>query len=332
MKSMRIVHPGEIHSHPLEMQDLPIPEPRADEILIKIRTCGVCHTDLHEAEGELKTTFYPITPGHQVVGIVEDVGKNVSTVKIGDRVGVPWLYSTCGYCDACRRGDENLCENAQFTGKDVNGGYAEYMVAKEGFTLNIPLSFSDLDATPLLCAGIIGFRAMGIAGVKQGEKIGLVGYGASAHIVLQLLNHIKCQSYIFTRAENHRKNAVELGAVWAGGIEDKTIKDLDRMIIFAPAGSLVQPSLGKTRTGGVVAINAVYMTPIPEMEYKWIYGERVLRTVANATRQDGIDFLAEAESMGIKVTTKQYALEDANQALQDLKEGKIVGEAVLKIS
>lgn len=329
---MRIVKPGPIQTNPLEMHELPIPKPKVDEILIRVRTCGVCHTDLHEAEGELKVARYPITPGHQVVGIVEKTGSANSKNKVGDRVGLPWLYSTCGHCEACRRGNENLCENAQFTGKNVDGGYAEYVLAKSDFVLAIPAGFSDVEASPLLCAGIIGYRAIKVAGVQEGENIGLVGYGASAHIVLQLLNQKNCKTYVFTRAENHRKHALEGGAEWAGGIEDVSIKNLDRVIMFAPAGMLVQPSLEKTRTGGVVVINAVYMTPIPELEYKWIYSERVLRTVANATRQDGIDFLTEAARIGIRVTIKQYELTDANQALLDLKEGRVVGEAVLNIS
>lgn len=329
MKAMRVIQPGKIEGHSLAFEEVTVPKPEAGEVLIKINVCGVCHTDLHVAEGDVKAARYPITPGHQVVGIVEELGAGVTKVNVGDRVGVPWLFSTCGHCDACQRGDENLCENAKFTGKDVDGGFAEFMIAKADFILRIPSLFSDVQAAPLLCAGIVGYRSVKVAGVQPGEKIGLVGFGASGHLVLQYLNSMKCKTYVFTRAENHRQHARELGAFWAGGIEEDLGTFLDRIIIFAPAGNLVQPSLGKVRTAGVVATNAVYMTPIPEMEYKWLYGERVLRSVANATREDGTEFLAAAEKYGIKTTTSVYPLADANQALKDLKTGKIVGEAIL---
>ena len=329
---MQVTKPGAIESHPLQLARIKFPEPKQDEVLIKIRTCGVCHTDLHIAEGELKASHYPITPGHQVVGEIEKVGMGVKSLQLGDRVGVPWLNSTCSKCDACCRGEENLCELVKFTGLDVDGGYAEYISVKESFALRLPPIFTDIEAAPLLCAGIIGFRALKIAGVQPGEKVGLIGFGASAHIALQLLNYRNCQTYVFTRSDNHRKHAEELGAKWVGGIEEKIDGCLDRAIIFAPAGSLVPLALEKIRPGGVVAINAVFMSAIPMMEYRLIYGERVLQSVANATRKDGEEFLSEAARIGIKVTTCEYPLEDATRALIDLKAGEVVGEAVLVVS
>lgn len=326
---MRVFDPGDIENHPLKAKTIQTPEPGDGEIRIKIEACGVCRTDLHIAEGELKAAMYPITPGHQVVGRVEKTGKGVKLLHIGERVGVPWLFSTCGVCVACSRGEENLCRLAKFTGKDVDGGFAEAMVVKEDFALRLPGNFPNVEAAPLLCAGIIGYRAMKVAGVRPGEKVGLVGFGASAHIVLQLLNHQGCQGYVMTRSMNHRRLADELGARWTGEMDQCMDEPLDRAIIFAPAGELVPKTLEKVRPGGVVTINAVYMTEVPAMEYRLIYDERVLRSVANATRKDAVEFLNIAEKIAIHVTTNAYPLKDATRALVDLKASRIVGEAVL---
>lgn len=329
MIAMRVFDPGDIANHALRAEAIRPPEPGEDEVLIRIDACGVCRTDLHIAEGDIKAAMYPITPGHQVVGRVAQTGKSVKSLRIGDRVGVAWLYSACGVCAACIRGEENLCRLAKFTGKDVNGGFAEFMVVKEKYALRLPNAFSDIEAAPLLCAGIIGYRAMKVAGVQPGEKVGLVGFGASAHLTLQLLSHQDCHCYVMTRSVNHRKHAEELGAVWVGGIDENIAEPLDRAIIFAPAGELVPKTLEKVRPGGVVVINAVFMTTIPAMEYRLLYEERVLRSVANATRQDAKEFLDIAAKSGMKIATNAYPLNEATRALIDLKESRIVGEAVL---
>ena len=305
--------------------------------------CGVCHTDLHIAEGDLQPPRLPVTgsaaapliPGHQVVAQVEaigDEGKNPHNLRIGERVGVPWLYSACGECSFCLSGQENLCPDAKFTGLDVDGGYAGYMVADARYVLKLPKRFSDEQAAPLLCAGIVGYRSLRLAEVKPGERLGLVGFGASAHLVLQVARHWGCKIYVFTRSEEHRRHALDLGADWAGGIEQPITRSLDRAILFAPSGVLVPPTLEKIRPGGTLAINAVTMDDIPSFPYELIYGERTLRSVANATYQDGVEFLQLADEIGLQPTTTLYPLEAANQALQDMKHSRLNGEAVLAIS
>ena len=333
MKAMLLKKFAPIDQNPLELVDIPKPEPGSEDILLRIKICGVCHTDLHTVEGELPEVKPPIIPGHQVVGVVEKNGKNASRFKEGDRLGVAWLYSSCTNCGYCTRENENLCESARFTGYHVNGGYAEYIVVPEKFAYVIPEIFSDEEASPLLCAGIIGYRALRLSEIKPGQRLGLYGFGASAHVAIQIAAHWGCEIYVFTRSEEHRKLAQKLGAVWTGTSKDEPPTKMDSSIIFAPAGELVLDALRVLDKGGTLALAGIYMTPIPEMDYvKYLYHERTLRSVANATRQDGEELLKNAAEIPIRTTTQAFRLEEANEALMLLKEGKINGAAILKIS
>jgi propanol-preferring alcohol dehydrogenase len=248
---------------------------------------------------------------------------------VGERVGVPWLYSACGACDSCRRGQENLCLQARFTGFHMDGGYAGWMIAEADWALPLPETLSDEQAAPLLCAGLIGYRSLRLADLQPGERLGLVGFGASAHLAIQIARGWGCKVFVFTRSANHRRHAQALGASWVGGIEDQAPAPLDRAVIFAPAGELVPQTLSRLRPGGTLAINAVYMTDLPSMPYAAIYGERTLRSVSNATYQDGLEILRIADEMGLHSTVTTYPLIKANQALQDLKISRFDGEAVL---
>jgi len=333
MKAMLLKKFAPIDQDPLQLVDLPVPEPGAEDVLLRIKVCGVCHTDLHTVEGELPEVKLSIIPGHQVVGTVEKMGEKASRFKEGERVGVAWLYSSCTRCEYCTRENENLCESARFTGYHVNGGYAEYIVIPEKFAYVIPAVFSDEEAAPLLCAGIIGYRALRLSEIKPGQRLGLYGFGASAHVAIQEAVHWGCQVYVFTRSEEHRKLAEKLGAVWAGTSKDDPPTKMDSSIIFAPAGELVLDALRVLDKGGTVALAGIYMTPIPEMDYmKYLYHERTLRSVANATRQDGEELLKIASEIPIRTTTQAFSLEEANKALKFLKEGKINGAAILKIT
>ncbi|TEU01592.1 MAG: zinc-binding alcohol dehydrogenase family protein [Anaerolineales bacterium] len=331
MRAMLLNRAAPIEENPLVMVDQAKLEPGEGEVLLRVNVCGICHTDLHTVEGEIIPPIFPVIPGHQVVGTVVAVGSMVNDQLVGERVGVPWLYRACGECEHCRRGEENLCPQAHFTGFHVDGGYAEHMIAEERYLLPIPDGIKDEDAAPLLCAGIIGFRSLHKADLQPGERLGLVGFGASAHLAIQVARYWDCDVYVFTRSEGHRRLAEELGAAWVGESEDRAPKLLDRAIIFAPVGDLVPVMLEKIRPGGTLAINAIHMSPIPEMEYALIYGERTLRSVANATYQDGVEFLRLAAEIPIRVSTNLYELGEANQALLDLKRSRIDGAGVLKI-
>jgi alcohol dehydrogenase, propanol-preferring len=334
MQACRLFSPADIDSAPLVIVDLPDPRPGPGQVRIKISMCGVCHTDLHISEGEIYPPQLPVTPGHQVVGIIDAVGvmkEGEPPFTVGQRVGVPWLYSTCGECGFCRRGEENLCSSAKFTGFHVDGGFAEYLLADARFVLLLPEQLSDEQAAPLLCAGIIGYRSLRKAGAQPGEHIGLFGFGASAHLAIQVARHWGCKISVFTRSALHQKHALELGAVWAGDASADGIGSLDRAVIFAPVGELVPVALKKIRPGGTVAINAIHMSGIPSFAYQTIYGERTLRSVANATYQDGVEFLDLAVKAGIKSTVNRYSLKDINLALSDLKASRFNGEAVLVV-
>lgn len=331
MRAMRLALPQPAESQPLTLSDLPVPQPAPGQVRLRVRACGVCHTDLHTVEGEIHPPQLPITPGHQVIGELDLLGEGVVDFQSGQRVGVPWLYSACGECEYCQREQENLCPNARFTGFHQDGGFAEYMLADARYVLPLPLEMDDLQAAPLLCAGIIGYRSLRQAELEPGERLGLVGFGASAHLAIQVARHWGCPVDVFTRSSEHRQHARELGADWAGGIEDAPPAPLDRAIIFAPSGRLVPLTLEKLRPGGTLAINAIYMSPIPEMPYRLVYGERTLRSVANATYQDGREFLQLAAQIPVRVSAQPYPLEQANQALLDLKHSRINGEAVLVI-
>ena len=331
MIAMHLETPSPIYDKPLKRVDLPIPIPGAGQIRVKISVCGVCHTDLHICEGDIYPPLMPVIPGHQVVGIVDSIGEGVTHLVIGERVGIPWFYDACGVCEYCQTGNENLCPRALFTGFHVNGGFAEYMLAEASHVLPIPEGLSDDQAAPLLCAGIIGYRSLRKADLCPGERLGLFGFGASAHLTIQVARYWGCEVYVFTRSLAHRNHALELGAAWVGGAEDSPPKFLDRAILFAPVGELVPRALEKIRPGGTLAINAIHMTSIPEIPYHLIYGERTLRSVANATYQDGIEFLKLVIEIPIESTIQMYALEDVNQALLDVKNSSLNGEAVLRI-
>lgn len=331
MKAMQLFLPQPVEAAPLTAVDLPIPEPAEDQALVRVLACGVCHTDLHTVEGELVPSGYPVTPGHQVVGRIEKIGSAVSGWQVGQRVGLPWLGSTCGSCEYCQNGQENLCPQARFTGLHTNGGYAQYCLAQPAFLLPLPDEIGDLQAAPLLCAGIIGYRSLRLAGVLPGCRIGLFGFGASAHLAIQVARFWGCEVFVFTRSPRHRRHAAELGAAWTGGADQHPPRPLDCAVSFAPVGDLVPLILEKLRPGGTLAINAVHLTDIPALPYRLLYGERALRSVANATRQDGLQFLKLAAEIPIRADVVAYPLEDANQALLDLKHSRFNGEAVLAI-
>lgn len=329
MKAMILKHPNTIETKPLELVDLPKPTIQSDEVLIRVKSCGICHTDLHIIERELNLPKLPIVPGHQITGIVEVTGKLVKQFKSGDRVGVPWVYSTCGKCKFCLNGKENLCDNIRFTGFHINGGYAQYMVAKESFTFKLPVEFSFIQAAPLLCAGIIGYRALRLSQIKQKTKLGLYGFGASAHIVIQIAIHLDCEVYVFSRSQKHRNLATKLGAVWTGNTGETPSNKLDSIIIFAPAGKLVIDALRALVKGGTLVLAGIYMSPIPEMEYQLIYKERSICSVTNSTHQDAIELLKLAEEIPIRTRIQTFPLENANEALKMLKNGQIQGAGVL---
>lgn len=316
---------------PLRLTNLPIPRPGKGEILIKIHTCAVCRTDLHIVDGELNQAKQQVVPGHQIVGIVEKLGEGVSSIRAGQRVGVPWLGETCGHCEFCLDGKENLCDEAKYTGYQINGGFAEYCLAKANFTFFIPESYPDLQAAPLLCGGLIGYRALGMA--KNSKRIGFYGFGSSAHIIIQVSRYLNQEIFTFTRKgdEAAQSLAKELGSTWVGDSEQIAPVPLDAAIIFAPVGSLVPAALKAVKKGGVVICAGIHMSDIPSFPYSLLWGERIVRSVANLTRRDGQELLALAPKIPIKTKVNVYCLEEANQALDDLREGKITGTAVIKL-
>ncbi len=328
---MVLEHPRTIGESPLALREVPQSVPAANQIRIAVSYCGICHTDLHTVEGELALPKLPVIPGHQIVGVVEARGTGASKFRDGDRVGIPWLHRTDGTCAFCQRNQENLCDHAEFTGLNVDGGYAEFCVIDEEFAYAIPPTFTDEHAAPLLCAGIIGYRSFQISGAQPGDRVGLYGFGASAHIVTQFARHLGCEVYVFTRGDAHRRLALRLGAVWAGDANDEPDVKLDAAIIFAPAGGLVPAALRQLRKGATLALAGITMSQIPAMNYDLLYQERVMRTVANSTRQDAREFLELAAEVPVETEIQTFVLEDANSALQLLKEGKINGAGVLKI-
>jgi len=323
--------PGPVERDPLEAVDLPAPVPGPGEVRLTISACGLCHTDLHEVEGELRPPKLPIVPGHQIVGVVEARGDGARRFAFGERVGVPWLHSTCGACAACRRGDENLCDGARFTGYHVDGGYATRAVVPEAFAYRLPGGLTDAQAAPLLCAGIIGYRALCLADLEPGERLGLFGFGASAHIAIQVARFWGCEVWVFTRTPEHRTLAKALGASWVGGADDKPPGLLDRAISFAPAGSVIPLALAKLRKGGTLALAGIHLDRIPEMPYTLLYGERALRSVTASTRRDAEALLTLAARIPIKTEVEVFPLEEANAALQRLKASRISGAGVLRI-
>ncbi len=390
MRAMQLAAPGAAAERPLRLVELPVPEPGPGEVLLRVRACGICRTDLHILEGELPPHRSPVVPGHQVVGEVVAFGEGaqriapggdvgVPPLALGERVGVPWLHRTCGVCRFCRRGQENLCENALFTGWDVDGGFAEYMVAPAAFVYRLPPDMGDLAAAPLLCAGIIGYRCLRLVGIvgddaglpgvagdrgasacgdapaeigaeaealaeERGSsdaaetaepaaprRLGLYGFGSAAHLCTQVARWRGWEVYAFTRGEEHRGLALELGAAWAGETSEDPGVLLDAAIVFAPAGELAVDALRHLDKGGIVALGGIYSSPIPPIEYPWIYHERVVRSVANSTRQDARELLRDAALVPVRSRVQEYDLEQANEALLDLKEDRVRGSAVLRV-
>ncbi len=331
MQAQILSGPRSIDTHPLHLSDAPLPEPGANDLLIRVSVCAVCHTDLHIAEGELPPKKNKLIPGHQIVGEVESIGKNVKRFAIGERVGVTWLYSCCGSCEFCNAGKENLCDDARFTGYHSDGGYAEFVVVPAAFAHAIPVAFPDEQAAPLLCAGVIGYRSLRLCEIQPGQRLGLYGFGASAHVAIQVARHWNCEVYVFTRSAKHRDHALELGAIWAGQAGERPPHKMDGSIIFAPAGELVPQALGHLRKGGTLAINAVHMSPIPQFDYPHIYFERTVRSVANCTRRDAHELLQLAAEIPIHSDVETYPLSEANEVLLRLKRAEIRGAAVLKI-
>jgi propanol-preferring alcohol dehydrogenase len=307
-----------------------LPEPDPGQVRLDVHVCGICHTDLHAVEGDLSLPKLPVVPGHQVVGMVAARGEGADRYEIGDRVGVAWLHHvSCDDCEYCDRGLENLCPSATFTGLHADGGYAEAMVAYEDFAYPIPKAFSDVEAAPLLCAGIIGYRALKVSQVQPGQRLGLYGFGSSAHVTIQVARHWGCDVYVFTRSEGHRRWARELGAVWVGGARDTPPEKMHASVVFAPAGWIVPEALRDLDRGGTVALAGVTMTPIPELDYdELVYWERGIRSVANFTRQDAEELLEAAAEIPIETTVETFPLEQANQALLALKRSEINGSGV----
>jgi propanol-preferring alcohol dehydrogenase len=331
MKACLLTAPAPIESAPQAFTEVAAPEPRGNQVLVRVHACGVCRTDLHVVEGELPPRKSPVIPGHQVVGVVERNGPQATRFPAGARVGIPWLHRTCGVCVYCRSGRENLCEAAEFTGWTVDGGYAEYVTAPEDFVYPLPGELSDLHAAPLLCAGIIGFRTLRLSGVPHGGSLAIYGFGAAAHVAIQVARHWQIDVYAISRDVRHQQLARDLGAVWAGGSGDQPPEPVDGALIFAPAGELVIPALRALKRGGTVALGGIHMSPIPPIDYDLLYHERVLRSVANNTRADGTDFLRIAAEIPIHTEVREFALAEANQALNLLKNDAIRGAAVLRV-
>jgi len=314
--------------HPLQIEETSKPHVGAGEVLLRVRACGVCRTDLHIVEGELPVLKQPLIPGHQIVGTVEDGATD--ELPLGTRVGVSWMGGVDGSCPYCRRGSENLCDVPVFTGYSIDGGYAEYAVARNDFVYPLHEQLDDLHAAPLLCAGIIGFRSLRIAGVERGERVGLFGFGASAHLAIEVLHAWDCKVYVSTRGASHRRLAESLGATWVGEETDKPPVELDRAVTFAPNGDVVVAALASLRKGGVVAINAIHLDRMPQFDYdKLLWGERQIRSVANMTRDDARDFLKTAAEIHLQPKVTTFSLDQANEALAAVKNDAIDGAAVI---
>jgi alcohol dehydrogenase, propanol-preferring len=326
MKAMVLEEQGQ----PLQYQEVPVPEPGPDQVLLRIHACGVCRTDLHIVDGDLTEPKLPLILGHQIVGSVVQIGDQVDQFQVGDRVGVPWLGHTDDTCRYCKRGQENLCENPKFTGYTMDGGYAEYIVAYQQYTFHLPESYDDVDVAPLLCAGLIGYRTYRLAGEYK-DRLGIYGFGSAAHIIAQVAIHQGRKVYAFTRPGDTETQefARDLGAVWAGGSDEPPPDELDAAMIFAPVGPLVVEALKAVAKGGTVVSGGIHMSDIPSFPYRLLWEERLIRSVANLTRRDGEEFLKVAPQVPVKVTVNLFALEQANEALRQLREGEFEGSAVL---
>jgi len=321
---------GPAESEPLRLADVPLPEPGPREILVRVLACGVCHTDLHTVEGDLGNDCVPIIPGHEIIGVVEGAGEGSQRFRIGQRVGLAWLHRTCGRCRFCRRGQENLCDSARFTGLHAHGGYAEYTKAPEDFAYEVPEEAEAEKAAPLMCGGIVGYRALELSDIRRGGRLGLYGFGASAHIAIQVARHWGCEVYVFTRGEEHKLHARDLGAHWVGDAKDSPPERLDAAVIFAPAGWTVPLALRALDRGGTLALAGITMTSIPELDYERdLYYERTVRSVTASTRRDGEALLRLAAEIPIRTDTTAYPLGEANRVLCALKRRAVRGAAVL---
>jgi propanol-preferring alcohol dehydrogenase len=328
-QQLRVAAP--IGSRPLESVDRPDPTPGPGEVRVRVHACGCCRTDLHVVEGELALPQLPLVPGHQVVGEVDVLGDGCTHLSRGDRVGIPWLHRTCGTCEFCLRGEENLCVAAEFTGWTVDGGYADFAVVPEAFAVRLPDALDDLQAAPLLCAGVIGYRALRRAEVQPGDRVALLGFGASAHLALQVLHHWGCEVVVMTRGEHHRDLARDLDASWVGDAADPPPLACDRAVVFAPAGELVPVALSAVRAGGTVALAGIHMSDVPSMPYELLWHERSLRSVANMTRADAQEFMDLASEAHIAVEYEMFPLEAANDALLAIRTDAVRGAAVLQL-
>jgi propanol-preferring alcohol dehydrogenase len=332
MRAMVLHDQADITRAPLRLEEVPDPQPGPGEVRIRVRACGVCRTDLHIVEGDLPLHRRPIIPGHEIIGEVDVRGEGARRFAPGTRVGAAWLHSTPEDCEFRGRGLENLCPGAQFTGWDVHGGYAEYAVAPEDFVYPVPPEIDDAHAAPLMCAGIIGYRSLRIADAQNAPTLGLVGFGASAHIAIQIARHWGCEVYVFTHTERHRQFAREMGASWVGSVGDDPGVQLRSAIIFAPVGGLIPPMLRVLERGGQLVCAGIHMSPIPQLDYDLLYGERVLRSVMNSTRADGEGLMRVAGEIPLQTTVKTFALDEANEALRQVKESELSGAAVLQIA
>jgi propanol-preferring alcohol dehydrogenase len=332
MRAVEVRRAAPIGTRPLVLVEREEPAPGAGEVRVRVHACGCCRTDLHVTEGDLDLPRLPVVPGHQAVGTVAALGEGVRDLRVGDRVGVPWLHHTCGVCAFCRRGEENLCERADFTGWTVDGGYADALTVPAAFAVRLPDALGDLEAAPLLCAGVIGYRALRRAEVVPGERVALMGFGASAHLALQVLQHWDCDTVVLTRGEGHRALAREMGASWVGDAAELPPEACDRAVVFAPAGELVPVALQVIRPGGTVSLAGIHMSPIPSFDYALLWRERSIRSVANMTREDAREFMAIAAEAGIHVEYATYPLEHANDALAAIAADSVRGAAVLTMA
>jgi len=332
MRAARLHAPGPVSSAPLRIEDVTTPQPGPGELLLRVSACGVCRTDLQLAEGDIPATYLPLVPGHQAVGRVAQIGNGVGGWAAGDRAGVAWLGFACGSCEFCAAGLENLCESAAFTGWHRDGGFAEYLTVDADFALRLPDAFEDLSAAPLLCGGVIGYRALNVSGIAPGGRLGLFGFGASATLAIQVALHWGCEVFVATRSEREQARARALGATWAGGYDDPPPVRLDAAVTFAPAGAVVIAALKAIRPGGTVAINAIHLDRIPQFDYGLLWRERSLRSVANFTRADAAEFLALAAAIPIQTEFEVHPLAGANVALQRLAAGQVSGAAVLSVA
>ena len=332
MRAQVLRGPAPVGERPLVLDERPRPEPAPLEVRVRVHVCACCRTDLHVVEGDLDLPVLPIVPGHQVVGVVEQLGEGCRRLAVGDRVGVAWLHWADGVCEYCRRGEENLCERARFTGWTADGGYADAITVPEDFAVQLPAALPDLEAAPLLCAGVVGYRALRRAEVQPGDRVALLGFGASAHLALQVLRHWGCEVVVLTRGERHRELARQLGATWVGDAAEVPAQPSDRAVVFAPAGELVPVALGIIRPGGTVSLAGIHMSPIPSFDYDLLWHEHSLRSVANMTRRDAEEFMAIAAEAPVRAELETFPLEHASDALLAIANDAVRGAAVLTVA